>query len=57
MMESFVLLDHVTKSYARTQAVRDISLSMSSAEVVGFAGPNGAGKSTISLLIAGFLHT
>lgn len=36
----------VSKRYAGIEALRDVSLQMSEAEIVGLIGPNGAGKTT-----------
>lgn len=38
------------------EAVKDVSLSMSDGEVVGFLGPNGAGKTTTIKMIAGLIR-
>jgi ABC-2 type transport system ATP-binding protein len=43
-------------SYGRTDAVKDISFSVSRGEVLGFLGPNGAGKSTTVKLLTGQLQ-
>jgi lipopolysaccharide export system ATP-binding protein len=41
------------KTYSGRQVVKDVSLSVSSGEVVGLLGPNGAGKTTSFYMIAG----
>jgi ABC-2 type transport system ATP-binding protein len=46
---------HLTKRYARHEAVRDISFSVGRGEVVGFLGPNGAGKTTTMRMLTGYL--
>jgi ABC-2 type transport system ATP-binding protein len=46
---------HLTKKYARHEAVRDISFSVQRGEVVGFLGPNGAGKTTTLRMLTGYL--
>lgn len=42
------------KLYA--EAVKDISFSIKSGELVGFLGPNGAGKTTTLKMLSGILH-
>lgn len=41
------------KSYGATPAVRDVSFTVRSGELVGLLGPNGAGKTTTVSMIAG----
>lgn len=43
------------KSFGAVRAVDDVSLTVSSGEVVGLLGPNGAGKTTILRMLAGIL--
>jgi lipopolysaccharide export system ATP-binding protein len=43
------------KSYRSRQVVRDLSLEVSSGEVVGLLGPNGAGKTTAFYMIVGLV--
>ena len=45
--------DDLTKSYGGRTVVRDVSLSVTSGEVVGLLGPNGAGKTTTFHLVVG----
>jgi lipopolysaccharide export system ATP-binding protein len=45
----------IAKSYRSRQVVRDLSLSISSGEVVGLLGPNGAGKTTAFYMIVGLV--
>jgi ABC-2 type transport system ATP-binding protein len=51
------LLDaqHLRKSYGHTLAVDDVSLSVSSSEVLGLLGPNGAGKTTTMMMLSGLM--
>jgi ABC-2 type transport system ATP-binding protein len=46
-------VDHLSKQYGRTAAVRDVSFTCRAGTVTGFLGPNGAGKSTTLRLICG----
>jgi ABC-2 type transport system ATP-binding protein len=43
------------KYYGNQAAVKDISFTVNSGEIVGFLGPNGAGKSTTMKIITGFI--
>ena len=45
----------LTKRYGNLTAVRELSFSIESGEVLGFLGPNGAGKSTTMKMLTGFL--
>jgi lipopolysaccharide export system ATP-binding protein len=45
----------ISKSYRSRQVVKDLSLSISSGEVVGLLGPNGAGKTTAFYMIVGLV--
>jgi ABC-2 type transport system ATP-binding protein len=44
---------HLTKRYAKTVAVDDLSFDVRPGQVTGFLGPNGSGKSTTMRLIMG----
>ena len=44
---------NLTKSYGGRTVLRDVSLSVTSGEVVGLLGPNGAGKTTTFYLVVG----
>ena len=47
---------NVFKYYGDQAAVKGISFSVKSGEIVGFLGPNGAGKSTTMKMITGYIH-
>jgi branched-chain amino acid transport system ATP-binding protein len=49
-------VDDLEIRYGRVPAIRDISFSVDTGEIVCFVGPNGAGKSTTMLAVAGVLH-
>jgi ABC-2 type transport system ATP-binding protein len=46
----------IKKKYGNVEAVKGISLSMGSHEILGVIGPNGAGKSTLLKTIVGILE-
>ena len=48
-----VSLSAVCKSFGRTRAVRDLSLTIADGEFVALLGPTGAGKTTTLRLVAG----
>ncbi|MEZ5230885.1 MAG: ABC transporter ATP-binding protein [Acidimicrobiales bacterium] len=48
-------IENVTTKYGSISALRDVSLTVGSGEVVGLIGPNGAGKTTLLGSIAGLL--
>jgi lipopolysaccharide export system ATP-binding protein len=45
----------LSKSYRSRQVVRELSMQISTGEVVGLLGPNGAGKTTAFYMIVGLL--
>jgi ABC-2 type transport system ATP-binding protein len=47
--------ERLSKMYGSTYAVRDLDLSVTSGEIVGFLGPNGAGKSTTLKMMTGLV--
>jgi branched-chain amino acid transport system ATP-binding protein len=53
---SVLELKGVSKRFGGLQALSEISLSVSSGEVLGLIGPNGAGKSTLVSCITGVLR-
>ncbi len=50
-----IQVEGLTKRYARTVAVDNISFSVGKGEIVGFLGPNGAGKTTTMRVLTCFL--
>ncbi|AWL12962.1 Zinc import ATP-binding protein ZnuC [Saliniradius amylolyticus] len=46
---------NLAKSYKNRQVVRDVSLSVSTGQIVGLLGPNGAGKTTTFYMIVGLV--
>src|SRR5271163_1188263 len=47
--------DGLSKQFGSFLAVRDVTFSIPSGEVVAFLGPNGAGKTTTMRLLTGFV--
>jgi ABC-2 type transport system ATP-binding protein len=50
-----IKVEGLTKRYARTVAVDDISFEVQKGQIVGFLGPNGAGKTTTMRVLTCFL--
>lgn len=49
-----LLVDNISKSLGGLQILRNVSLTVPAAGLVGLIGPNGAGKSTLFAVISGF---
>jgi ABC-2 type transport system ATP-binding protein len=49
-----VSVEHLSKSYGETVAVRDVSFEVQKGEVFALLGPNGAGKTTTVEILEGF---
>jgi len=50
-----IKVTQLTKKYARTTAVDQISFEVGKGQIVGFLGPNGAGKTTTMRMLTCFL--
>jgi len=48
-------VQQLSKSFGSEKALKNVSFSIGSAEVVGFLGPNGAGKSTLMRILTTYL--
>ena len=48
---STIEIKHVTKSYGRVTALRDVSITIEDGKISGFLGRNGAGKTTLLNII------
>src|SRR5512142_394228 len=52
---SMIEVANLTKRYAGTTAVSDVSFTVGRGEIVGLLGPNGAGKSTTMRILSCYL--
>jgi ABC-2 type transport system ATP-binding protein len=50
-------VQQLSKSYGTEKALKNVSFSIGSGEVVGFLGPNGAGKSTLMRILTTYLSS
>lgn len=51
-----ISISNVSKSYAKHDAVKNVSFTVSEGSICGLLGPNGAGKTTLLKIIAGAYH-
>jgi lipopolysaccharide export system ATP-binding protein len=49
-------IEHLAKSYNKRPVIVDVSLSVSSGQIVGLLGPNGAGKTTCFYMVVGLVR-
>jgi lipopolysaccharide export system ATP-binding protein len=54
-VSSTLVAKHLAKSYKSRQVVRDVSIEVSTGQIVGLLGPNGAGKTTTFYMIVGLV--
>src|SRR6185312_10253730 len=53
MADELVRMEHISKSYGRVRALRDVTMRVFGSEIVGLLGDNGAGKSTLIKVLSG----
>lgn len=51
---AFLEINHVSKYFGKTTAVKDFNLKVEKGELVSFLGPSGCGKTTTLRMVAGF---
>ncbi len=54
-MSHSVIIENISKSYQKVQALKNISLKVNEAELFGFIGPDGAGKTTLFRILTTLL--
>jgi len=50
-----IVIENLTKRFGNQKAVDNISLKVSTGEIIGFLGPNGAGKTTTMKIITNYI--
>ena len=51
-----LIVEHVNKSFAHFQAIKDLSMEVQEGAIFGFLGANGAGKTTTMRMILDILR-
>jgi lipopolysaccharide export system ATP-binding protein len=54
-LRHILIAERITKVYQNRKVVNDVSISISSGEIVGLLGPNGAGKTTTFYMCVGLV--
>lgn len=54
-MQKIIEASGISKSFGKTQALKDISFDVNESEIFGFIGPDGAGKTTLFRIITTLL--
>lgn len=57
MSSNALIVTNLSKTYKGRKVVKDVSLSVSSGQVVGLLGPNGAGKTTSFYMVVGLVSS
>ena len=52
-MQTVLKTEHLTKTYHRVHALRDVSVTLGAGKIYGLIGQNGAGKTTLMRLVTG----
>lgn len=55
-MEDLIVVDNLSKSYGKHQALKTVSLNVPKGSIFALLGPNGAGKSTLVKCILNLIH-
>lgn len=55
-MSNNLAAHNLAKSYRKRKVINDVSLTVSSGEIVGLLGPNGAGKTTCFYMMVGLVN-